>query len=169
MITDTKKYDGSLHYRFPVTVVTSSPTTLALYRHPKTEMESYRGRVRSDTHLLEIFFADRHHNVLFMWEEDWKPKLLYVNVATPATWDGVSVTAIDMDLDLLKWPGKPDIVLDDEDEFREHSKLYGYPEDLVAICETEVETLRDLIARGEGVFAERGFEWRPGEPLWFAI
>jgi hypothetical protein len=59
---------------------------------------------------------------------------IYVDMTTPAAWDGSVLHAIDLDLDVIKRPDGT-IFVDDEDEFAEHQVAYGYPPDVVAMAE----------------------------------
>ena len=89
---------------------------------------------------------------------------LYVDIATPAVWDGVVVRAVDLDLDVIRLssespasPPVPDYVqkaglgevfVDDEDEFAEHQVAYGYPAEVVrAAREAADRVLADARAR----------------------
>lgn len=53
-----------------------------------------------------------------------------------------SVRAIDLDLDVIRFHDGS-VVIDDEEEFTEHRKLYGYPADVVELAE---RTCRDVAA-----------------------
>src|SRR4029453_16243992 len=77
---------------------------------------------------------------------------LYVNIQTPAVWDGDRVTTVDLDLDIVRFTdGRLEIV--DRDEFELHQGLYGYPEDLVAATERATAEAFDLAAAGAEPFA----------------
>lgn len=52
---------------------------------------------------------------------------LYVDISTPATWDGDTVRFVDLDLDVAMRRGGG-VEIHDEDEFEEHQVLYGYPD-----------------------------------------
>jgi uncharacterized protein len=55
---------------------------------------------------------------------------VYVDIATPPTWDGNAVHTVDLDLDVIRGvTGR--IWVDDEDEFAQHRVALGYPDDLV--------------------------------------
>jgi len=72
---------------------------------------------------------------------------LYVDMATPATWDGDVLRAVDLDLDVVRLSdplpaavldsaaeeGRTagELFVDDEDEFAEHQVAYGYPADVI--------------------------------------
>lgn len=64
-----------------------------------------------------------------LWNEG-DEREIYVDIATPAKWNGATVTMIDLDLDVVRYrDGRTEIY--DEDEFLEHQVRYGYPPDLI--------------------------------------
>ena len=72
---------------------------------------------------------------------------VYVDITTVPVWDGTTVRAVDLDLDVVRGQAGR-VWIDDEDEFAE--RRGGYPDDVVAhalrTC-TEVETMvRDRVA-----------------------
>jgi protein associated with RNAse G/E len=93
---------------------------------------------------------------------------VYVDVATPGTWDGDVMRCVDLDLDVVRMspvlPGSvpPGLagagagatVVDDEDEFAEHQVAFGYPADVVAAaqsaCDALVVAVRDRHAPFDG-------------------
>ena len=121
MLLDTTKYDESLHYRFAVEPVYRGEDTLAVYRGPDGMLESYRGTLRAKEHVLIVFYSNQYYNVAIHWNHDWSPLMHYVNIATPATWDDERVTAIDLDLDVIRVARDGRILIHDEDEFAEHA------------------------------------------------
>ena len=69
----------------------------------------------------------RGMTAMFYTEHPEQAFELYVDITTPPVWDGDHVTAVDLDLDVIRrfdgsW------YVDDEDEFAEHQVGYGYPE-----------------------------------------
>jgi hypothetical protein len=62
------------------------------------------------------------------------PTWVYVDMTTPPAWDGTTVRAVDLDLDVIRmregW-----VVIDDEDEFLEHQVTLAYPPEVVALAE----------------------------------
>jgi protein associated with RNAse G/E len=165
MLLDTTKYDGTLHYRFPVNAVYDDNGVLAVYREPGVPLESYRGTFAAPGHLLNIFYSARHHNVAIMWTADWSPRMHYVNIATPARWDEQRVTAADMDLDVIRFAGEENVILDDEDEFADHTLSMSYPADLVSRCRVEADRIIRRMTERNGLFSDSIFAWRPGNDL----
>ncbi len=59
---------------------------------------------------------------------------VYVDMTTLPAWDGSTIRAVDLDLDVIR--GRDgDVVVDDEDEFAEHQVTLGYPPEVVALAE----------------------------------
>ncbi len=66
----------------------------------------------------------------FYGDDAERPVDTYVDIATPVTWAGELVHAVDLDLDVVQGvTGR--IWVDDEDEFAEHRVSLGYPVDVV--------------------------------------
>jgi len=77
-----------------------------------------------------------------------RPVDVYVDITTPCVWsdDESQVTAIDLDLDVIKGPtGR--VWVDDEDEFAEHRVSLGYPADVV---ETALASCQDVLRAVQG-------------------
>ncbi|MEV5409363.1 DUF402 domain-containing protein [Thermopolyspora sp. NPDC052614] len=81
---------------------------------------------------------------------------VYCDVTTPPRWNGDEVTAIDLDLDVLRFDDGR-IVLDDQDEFAEHRVKYGYPPEIVAGAETAASWLLEAVRSGREPFGD-GYE-----------
>jgi hypothetical protein len=72
---------------------------------------------------------------------------VYVDITAPPTWAGSTVTAIDLDLDVVReLDGR--VWVDDEDEFAEHQVLYGYPPEVVAAARVSRDRLVGLVGGG---------------------
>lgn len=155
------KYDGSIHYRYPATLVRAEPNLLMLYGAPGTLLESYRGPLRASAHTLELYWSDRFYNLLVLWHENWQPRMHYVNIATPATWDTGVLHFIDLDLDVIWDAALNTIVVDDEDEFMLHQARFGYPAELVAQARQSSDEVRTMIAQRVYPFDGSLHAWRP--------
>lgn len=159
------KYDGSLHYQFPLCPVHEEPGLVVASQSPGAPMRSYRGGDPTAYHSLHYYWARRHYNLCVMWRPDWTPRCLYVNIATPATWGDGVVRFVDLDLDVMwraEWPAAQ---VDDADEFEEHRVTMGYPPRLVAQAREALDEVLGLCARQEGPFRPASYGWRPGRPV----
>ena len=89
---------------------------------------------------------------------------LYIDVASPATWDGAVLRAVDLDLDVVRLSDPlpasvqhaaqvagrvaGEVFVDDEDEFAEHQVAFGYPADVVAAARASCEELVAAVRAG---------------------
>jgi hypothetical protein len=89
---------------------------------------------------------------------------LYIDVTTPAAWDGDVLRAIDLDLDVIRLPdplppvesapweiapaGPGEVFVDDEDEFAEHQVAFGYPTDVIASAQASCDELVAAVRAG---------------------
>jgi len=71
----------------------------------------------------------------------------YVDVTTPPAWDGSTLRAVDLDLDVVE--GETGRVwIDDEDEFAQHRVELGYPSDVIAAAMRSCDRVRADLAAG---------------------
>jgi uncharacterized protein len=99
------------------------------------------------THNVLLVPRDRGMTAMFYTEHPEQTFELYVDITTPPVWDGDLVTAVDLDLDVIRrfdgsW------YVDDEDEFAEHQLSYGYPPEVVAAAESECRRVATEIRSG---------------------
>jgi protein associated with RNAse G/E len=86
------------------------------------------------------------------------PTAIYVDVTDQPRWDGGTVRAVDLDLDVVQgWDGT--LLVDDEDEFAEHQVEYGYPAEVVDAAQRSCDALVAAIAGGEEPWAGVGHAW----------
>jgi protein associated with RNAse G/E len=68
------------------------------------------------------------------------------------------VRAVDLDLDVLRgWSGR--VWVDDEDEFAEHRKRFGYPDDVAALAVASCDQVRGAVAAGRPPFDGTAARW----------
>lgn len=82
--------------------------------------------------------------------------VVYVDIATPAVWDGTEVTCVDLDLDVAQ-QASGEVLVEDEDEFAEHSP--GYPDDVVARALDALGRVRAALAGGAPPFDGSHLPW----------
>jgi uncharacterized protein len=69
---------------------------------------------------------------------------VYVDITTVPVWSADCVTAVDLDLDVVRgWTGR--VWVDDEDEFAAHRVEHAYPSDLVRLAVTSCESVREAV------------------------
>jgi hypothetical protein len=88
--------------------------------------------------------GDVERGWLATFHRDPAPTWVYVDMTTPPLWDGATIRAVDLDLDVLRmrngW-----VVIDDEDEFAEHQVELGYPPEIVALAEASRDRIHAAI------------------------
>jgi hypothetical protein len=76
---------------------------------------------------------------------DGGPVAVYVDMTTPPAWEGSTLRAVDLDLDVVRGvTGR--VWVDDEDEFAEHRVAFGYPDDVVAQAVASSDRVRSAVA-----------------------
>ena len=82
----------------------------------------------------------------------------YVDVITPAVWDGDTVRMVDLDLDVVR-RSDGSVEVDDEDEFEEHKVAFDYPQHVVDRARTEAAQLVLAVEQGTEPFGTVGERW----------
>lgn len=105
---------------------------------------------------------DRWHLPTFQAPGIWCD--LYIDVTTPATWDGHVLRAVDLDLDVIRLPdplpplesapwetppaGPGEVFVDDEDEFAEHQVALGYPAEVIGAAQISCDEVLAAVRAG---------------------
>ena len=165
LLLHSTKFDGSLHYRYPVRTVHRSDDRLITFSSPGSPVESYRGSWTGTKHLLSTFWIGRPYVFHVRWNTGWIPEFLYTDITTGTKWNDRMVEYVDLDLDLILRHESADVHLDDEDEFEEHRVRWSYPPELVAQCREAARVVRGLLESRELPFTKALFDWRPGMPV----
>lgn len=86
----------------------------------------------------------------------------YVDITTIGDWsrsaDGFVFTLVDLDLDIVReHDGR--VFVDDEDEFADHQKLFGYPDDVIQTAERDCAYVFEAVGARAEPFAGRPDDW----------
>lgn len=76
---------------------------------------------------------------------------VYVDLTTPPHWEGSSLCAVDLDLDVVRGESGR-VWVDDEDEFAAHRLAWGYPPELVACTSAACTDLQRRLTVREAPF-----------------
>jgi uncharacterized protein len=76
---------------------------------------------------------------------------VYVDMTTPPVWEGATLRAVDLDLDVVRGQGGQ-VIVDDEDEFAEHQVSFGYPDEVVRLAEGSCRRVRAAMLAGEAPY-----------------
>ena len=110
------------------------------------------GHIAAGTISYEYYWLDRWYNVFKFHEPGGSLRNWYCNVSMPPTFaDGV-LDYVDLDIDILIWPGKEPIILDEE-EFIENANRFSYSPDLIKNAASALEELKNIIRNREFPFS----------------
>jgi uncharacterized protein len=151
------KWGGGAHWEFPVTLLGADDLGTWCGAPAGTWLERPGASFASAFAWVTLF---PHH---LPWAASYydsvdQPISVYVDVTTPAVWDGPLVTMVDLDLDVIR-TRDGDLLLDDEDEFDEHRVTLGYPADVVALARRTADELMTAAATGHEPFGPAGSRW----------
>ncbi|MGH3445203.1 MAG: DUF402 domain-containing protein [Nocardioidaceae bacterium] len=94
----------------------------------------------------------------FYGDDVERPVDVYVDIATPVTWEDDLVHTVDLDLDVVQGPtGR--IWVDDEDEFAEHRVALDYPADVVEHAVAGCRHVLDAVTRHGAPFDGTARDW----------
>ncbi len=84
---------------------------------------------------------------------------VYVDMTTVPVWETPQlVTAVDLDLDVVRMVGGR-VLVDDEDEFAEHRVAFGYPPQVVELAEESCRWVLERVAAGAEPFGDVARAW----------
>jgi hypothetical protein len=95
-----------------------------------------------------------------LWNLKKEPEI-YVDVTSPPEWSDGVVTAVDLDLDVVRYRDGRVRVLD-RDEFAEHRALMAYPQTVVDGAEATARWLTEAMAARREPFGDASGRWLAG-------
>ena len=154
------KWDGSLHWHFDV--VRLGEDVHGIWLGGPNDTPVKRG---AEPPIISPAFA------LLIPERQWWTAtfnsgganspfgyIAYVDVCTPAVWEGSTVTAVDLDLDVAMRPDGG-VELLDEDEFADHRSAMSYPEHVVDHARAAAASVHRVMESGGEPYAATGSRW----------
>jgi hypothetical protein len=139
------KYDGLLHRTWPAELLRQEGSLIVLDAKFADEViHDLLGTIASGTHSLEYYWLDRWYNVFRFAEPDGALRNYYCNVNVLPTFDGETLSYVDLDLDILVEPDLSYRILDVED-FERNAEDYGYSVEVRANARRAVDELVRMI------------------------
>ena len=139
------KHDGLLHRTWPAELLRQEGSLIVLDAKFTDEViHDLLGTIASGTHSLEYYWLDRWYNVFRFSEPDGKLRNYYCNVNVLPTFDGETLSYVDLDLDILVDPDLSYRILDVED-FERNAEDYGYSVEVRANARRAVDELVRMI------------------------
>ncbi|MCJ7780199.1 MAG: DUF402 domain-containing protein [Acidimicrobiia bacterium] len=155
------KWDGTPHWKFDMERIGEDEHGVWLWAPAGTELR--RGSEKT-IHVEQGFVKVITPNG--WWTAVWnvgpcngsRSIEIYVDVITPAIWEGDTVQMVDLDLDVIR-RRDGSVEIDDEDEFEEHRATFGYPDHVVDKARTETARLAVAVECRDEPFGSVGERW----------
>jgi protein associated with RNAse G/E len=90
-----------------------------------------------------VYWTDRPYNLTESYTAQGQPRRLDLDIASPAHWANGGIAYHDYELDVVKEPGRPSAVWD-EDEFAVAIGQYSYTPEFQAACRSALEEALQL-------------------------
>lgn len=103
----------------------AGPLVILDARFPDEIVHDLLGTIAGGTLSLEYYWLDRWYNIFRFAQPDGTLRNFYCNVNAPASFDGETLSYVDLDLDILVDPDFSYRVLDVED-FERNAEIFGY-------------------------------------------
>jgi len=139
------KYDGREHRRWTAQLVRQEGSLLVLdAKFPDEVVHDLLGTIAAGTRSLEYYWLDRWYNIFRFAEPNDDLRNYYCNINRPPTFDGETLSYVDLDLDILVAPDLSYRILDVED-FERNAEEYSYPAELQVSARQAVGEVVSLI------------------------
>jgi len=124
------KYNGELRRSWEAGLIREGPDLIvAVGVFEQSVRHNDLGLIQQGTVSFEYFWPERWYNVFRFADPDGSFRNFYCNIAMPPRVQGDVLEFIDLDIDVVIWPGGRREVLD-LDDFEINSQRYSYPDDL---------------------------------------
>ena len=150
----SRKYDLCIQRTWNCRLVEKDGSLLKFVGEFEESVEhSDLGLIEKGTISYEYYWLDYWYNIFRFQSPNGELRNYYCNINLPPKFDGIVLDYVDLDIDLIVWPGGRIITLD-EDEFEENAAKFGYPPDVRRNVLISIEQLRSLIDNREFPFTE---------------
>jgi protein associated with RNAse G/E len=106
------------------------------------------GHIRQGTISYEYYWLDRWYNIFRFHEPDGALRNFYCNIAMPPTFENGVLDYVDLDIDVVVWPGSNYEILDMA-EFEENAIKFSYPETIALNVKSALTELIAAIENNE--------------------
>lgn len=153
---DFRKWGGARHWQFTMQRLGEDEHGLWLWSPPGSPMQRGHEPLRHSKSLnIKVIPEDKWWSAMWSWQARHD---LYVDIITPAVWNGSTVTMVDIDLDIVRWAdGRVEVL--DEDEFAAHQVELDYPDRLIDTARAVTARLAIAVESGHEPFGAVAKNW----------
>jgi protein associated with RNAse G/E len=142
---NSRKFNGKIHRSWKADLIEKRDSLLIFVGVFENEVRhSKLGIIRPGTISYEYYWLDHWYNVFRFHEPEGELRNFYCNINMPPKFENNILDYIDLEIDVLISKNFETEILDRE-EFDENSKLFGYPEDLIAKTFATLDELLKII------------------------
>ncbi len=147
------KHDGKIHRSWDEATYIDSTEDYMIFANYKTLVTESDGRTwRTKEPAIMYFSKKSWYNIIGQLKENGI--YFYCNIASPAIIEEKTIKYIDYDLDLRVFPDGSFKVLDRK-EYKYHSKIMNYPNEIDEILKNELTNLIIKVKNKEEPFAKK--------------
>ena len=153
---DFRKWGGSRHWQFVMRRLGEDEHGLWLWAPQGSAMQRGNEPVKHSKSVnVKLIPDNKWWTAIWAWQ---RPQSLYVDIITPPSWNGTTVTMVDIDLDVVRWSdGRTEVL--DEDEFADHQIRFDYPERLIDTARATTARLAVAVEARHEPFGDVGDAW----------
>ena len=156
VLIDFRKWDGQRHWQFVMRRLGVDEHGIWLWSPAGSPAQRGEEPVKQSKSVNVKLVPD---NKWWTAVWSWQQKIdLYVDIITPPSWNGATVTMVDIDLDIARLSDGTVKILD-EDEFEEHRVKYEYPERLVETARATTARIALAVEARHEPFGAVGTAW----------
>ena len=149
---NSRKFNGDIKRTWEAILVENDNTLLTLYgTFNKEVVHSHLGIIKEGTISYEFYWLDKFYNIFLFYQPEGNFRNYYCNINLPPVFENGVLDYIDLEIDLIVYEDLSYKIIDEE-EFREHSKIYNYPESLISKTNETVEEIISLVNKRQFPF-----------------
>jgi uncharacterized protein len=149
------KLDGSEHRSWEAELLREKDSLIVLDGQFDEEINhDLLGTIVPGTRSVEYYWLDRWYNIFRFSSPVGELRNFYCNVNVPPKFDGLTLSYVDLDIDILVEPDFSYRIVDQE-EFQNNALLYSYPKDIRSNAQKGMEELIKLIEMRAFPFGEQ--------------
>jgi len=149
------KFDGSEHRSWKAELLRQEDSLLVLDAKFNEEIRhELLGRIIGGTTSIEYYWLDRWYNIFRFANPSGELRSYYCNVNVPPTFDGETLSYVDLDIDILVEPDFSYRIVDLE-EFERNATRYAYSTAIQSGARKAIDQLVELIETRRFPFNER--------------